>query len=84
MARIAYLTQSEIDHGAVACLPQECDAAGMRRPLLVTDPGVRAAGVEQQLQRDRQARIARQRGAHRGQRAAGAVPAEREALRIEA
>ena len=45
MARIAYLTQIEIDHGAVACLPQECDAAGMRRPLLVTDPGVRAAGV---------------------------------------
>ena len=45
MARILYLTQIEIDHGAVACLPQECDAAGMRRPLLVTDPGVRAAGV---------------------------------------
>ena len=45
MARILYLTQIEIEHGAVACLAQECDAAGMRRPLLVTDPGVRAAGV---------------------------------------
>jgi 4-hydroxybutyrate dehydrogenase len=45
MARILYLTQIEIDHGAIACLPQECESAGMRRPLLVTDPGVRAAGV---------------------------------------
>ena len=45
MARIFYVTQIEFDHGAVACLPQECDAAGMRRPLFVTDPGVRAAGV---------------------------------------
>ncbi|MBL8319337.1 MAG: iron-containing alcohol dehydrogenase [Burkholderiaceae bacterium] len=45
MARIFYITQIEIDHGAVRCLPQECDAARIRRPLLVTDPGVRAAGV---------------------------------------
>jgi len=45
MARIFYVTQIEFDHGAIACLPRECDAAGMRKPLLVTDPGVRAAGV---------------------------------------
>ncbi|MFO1220821.1 MAG: iron-containing alcohol dehydrogenase [Burkholderiaceae bacterium] len=45
MARILYLTQIEIDHGAVRVLPQECDAARIRRPLLVTDAGVRAAGV---------------------------------------
>lgn len=45
MARIFYLTQVEIEHGAIACLAQECDAAGMRRPLLVTDRGVRAADV---------------------------------------
>ncbi len=45
MARIFYLTQIELDFGAVRCLPQECDNAGMRRPLLVTDAGVRAAGV---------------------------------------
>ena len=45
MARILYLTQIEIDHGAVACLPAECERIGMRRPLVVTDPGVRAAGV---------------------------------------
>jgi alcohol dehydrogenase class IV len=51
MARILYLTQIEIDHGAIACLAQECDAAGMRRPLLVTDPGVRAAGVFERVQK---------------------------------
>jgi alcohol dehydrogenase class IV len=45
MARILYLTQIEIDHGAVAVLPQECERIGMRRPLVVTDAGVRAAGV---------------------------------------
>jgi 4-hydroxybutyrate dehydrogenase len=45
MARILYLTQIEIDHGAVAQLPQECERVGIRRPLVVTDAGVRAAGV---------------------------------------
>jgi 4-hydroxybutyrate dehydrogenase len=45
MARILYLTQIEIDHGAIAVLPQECERVGMRRPLVVTDAGVRAAGV---------------------------------------
>ncbi|MBI5258626.1 MAG: iron-containing alcohol dehydrogenase [Burkholderiales bacterium] len=45
MARILYLTQIELEHGAVACLPQECERVGMRKPLVVTDPGVRAAGV---------------------------------------
>lgn len=45
MARILYLTQIEIDHGAIGCLNAECERVGMRRPLVVTDPGVRAAGV---------------------------------------
>lgn len=45
MARILYLTQIEIEHGAIACLPQECQRVGMRKPLVVTDAGVRAAGV---------------------------------------
>ncbi|MES2716252.1 MAG: iron-containing alcohol dehydrogenase [Pseudomonadota bacterium] len=45
MARILYLTQIEIDHGAVRCLPEECQRVGMHKPLVVTDPGVRAAGV---------------------------------------
>ncbi len=45
MARILYLTQIEIDHGAVRCLPEECQRVGIKKPLVVTDPGVRAAGV---------------------------------------
>ena len=45
MARIVYLTQIEIDFGALACLPAECARIGMRRPLVVSDAGVRAAGV---------------------------------------
>jgi hypothetical protein len=45
MARIVYLTQIEIDHGARRCLPEECARVGMKKPLVVTDPGVRAAGV---------------------------------------
>ena len=45
MARIQYLTQIEIDFGAVRLLPQECERVGIKRPLVVTDPGVRAAGV---------------------------------------
>ena len=45
MARIQYLTQIEIDHGAVRCLPAECERIGMRKPLVVSDAGVRAAGV---------------------------------------
>jgi alcohol dehydrogenase class IV len=45
MALIYYLTQIQFDHGAVALLPQECERVGMRCPLVVTDAGVRAAGV---------------------------------------
>ena len=45
MALIYYITQVQIDFGAIALLPQECEKAGMRRPLVVTDAGVRAAGV---------------------------------------
>ncbi|MEK8052267.1 iron-containing alcohol dehydrogenase [Ideonella sp. DXS22W] len=45
MARILYLTQIEIDHGAVRLLPEECQRIGMKKPLVVTDAGVRAAGV---------------------------------------
>ena len=45
MALICYITQVQIDFGAIALLPEECAKAGMRRPLIVTDAGVRAAGV---------------------------------------
>lgn len=45
MAFINYVTQIQFDFGAVALLPQECARVGIRKPLVVTDAGVRAAGV---------------------------------------
>ena len=45
MALINYITQIQIDFGAVQLLAQECERIGIRRPLVVTDAGVRAAGV---------------------------------------
>jgi alcohol dehydrogenase class IV len=45
MAFIYYITQVQLDFGTVKLLPQECERTGMRRPLIVTDAGVRAAGV---------------------------------------
>jgi len=47
MARIQYLTQIDIEHGAVKLLAAECQRVGMQRPLLITDAGVVAAGVLQ-------------------------------------
>jgi 4-hydroxybutyrate dehydrogenase len=47
MARILYLTQIDIDPGVVRLLPGECVRIGIERPLIVTDAGVRAAGVLQ-------------------------------------
>jgi 4-hydroxybutyrate dehydrogenase len=45
MAHIQYLTQIHLDPGVVALLRGECERVGMRKPLLVSDAGVRAAGV---------------------------------------
>jgi alcohol dehydrogenase class IV len=45
MAFIQYITHVHLDHGAVRLLPQECERIGMQHPLVVTDAGVRAAGV---------------------------------------
>ena len=45
MAFIQYLTQIQLDFGAVKLLPAECERIGIRKPLVVTDAGVRAAGV---------------------------------------
>lgn len=47
MALIYYVTQIQFDFGAVALLTQECQRVGISKPLVVTDPGVRAAGVLQ-------------------------------------
>jgi len=45
MAQIRYLTTIEIEAGALRHLAPGCARIGMRRPLLVTDAGVRAAGL---------------------------------------
>lgn len=47
MAFIYYVTQIQFDYGAVKLLKQECERVGITRPLIVTDPGVKAAGVLQ-------------------------------------
>ena len=48
MAFIYYVTQVQFDYGAVKLLKQECERVGITRPLVVTDPGVKAAGVLQE------------------------------------
>ncbi len=47
MSLILYLTQIQIAPGAVQRLADECARCGITRPLVVTDAGVRAAGVLQ-------------------------------------
>ena len=45
MALIHYLTQINIDFGTLSLLKAECERVGIQKPLIVTDVGVRAAGV---------------------------------------
>ncbi len=45
MSQILYLTNIQIDFGAVRLLASECERTGMQRPLIVTDAGVCAAGL---------------------------------------
>ncbi|MDB5884292.1 MAG: iron-containing alcohol dehydrogenase, partial [Polaromonas sp.] len=47
MALIYYVTQVQFEFGAIALLQQECERVGITRPLIVTDPGVKAAGILQ-------------------------------------
>jgi len=47
MALIQYLTQIQFDFGAIQLLRSECERVGIQRPLVVTDAGVRAAGILQ-------------------------------------
>ncbi|HET6827716.1 MAG TPA: iron-containing alcohol dehydrogenase, partial [Ramlibacter sp.] len=47
MAFIYDVTQIQFDYGAVKLLQQECQRVGITKPLVVTDPGVKAAGVLQ-------------------------------------
>jgi len=45
MALINYITQVQFDYGALALLQQECERIGIRNPLIVTDMGIRHAGI---------------------------------------
>jgi alcohol dehydrogenase class IV len=47
MAFIYYVTQIQFDFGAIRLLKQECERVGITRPLIVTDAGVKAAGILQ-------------------------------------
>ncbi len=47
MAFIYYVTQIQFDFGAIKLLKGECERVGITRPLIVTDAGVKAAGVLQ-------------------------------------
>ncbi len=45
ISSINYITSVQFGFGAIDMLPQECARIGIRRPLVVTDAGVRAAGL---------------------------------------
>lgn len=45
MSFINYITQIQIDFGALALLKAECERVGISRPLVVTDAGVKAVGI---------------------------------------
>ena len=49
MPLIKYLTDIYLEAGARRQLAAECERIGIRKPLIVTDAGVRAAGVLQQV-----------------------------------
>lgn len=45
MSQILYVTNILIDFGALSQLKAECERVGIARPLIVTDAGVKAAGL---------------------------------------
>jgi len=45
MSLIQYLTQINIEPGAISLLKSECERVGIKRPLIITDVGIRAAGI---------------------------------------
>ena len=49
MALINYLTQIQFEPGAVRLVGQECARLNIARPLVVTDKGVRAAGLLERM-----------------------------------
>ncbi len=49
MATIGYLTTAQFDFGAIRLVSAECRRLGIRRPLIVTDVGIRASGLLDRL-----------------------------------
>ncbi len=47
MSLIYYVTQIQFEFGAINLLKSECERVGITRPLIVTDAGVKAAGILQ-------------------------------------
>ena len=47
MSQIFYITQIQFDFGALQTLAAECQRVGITKPLIVTDAGVKAAGLLQ-------------------------------------
>jgi alcohol dehydrogenase class IV len=45
MSLIYYVTQVQFEFGAIKLLKQECERVGITRPLIITDQGVKAAGI---------------------------------------
>ena len=45
MAMINYITQIQMDFGALQLLKSECERVGINHPLIVTDAGVKAVGI---------------------------------------
>ena len=45
MSFIHYVTQIQIEYGALSLLKSECERVGIHKPLIVTDAGVKAAGL---------------------------------------
>jgi 4-hydroxybutyrate dehydrogenase len=45
MSIIQYLNRVQLGHGAVRLVGEECQKLGITKPLIVTDKGIRAAGI---------------------------------------
>jgi 4-hydroxybutyrate dehydrogenase len=45
MAVINYITQVQFGFGVLTTLKQECERIGIKKPLIVTDKGIRSAGI---------------------------------------
>jgi 4-hydroxybutyrate dehydrogenase len=45
ISQINYLTPVQFGFGAITLVQQECERIGIRRPLVITDRGVRATGI---------------------------------------